>query len=183
MIAKRVPAKLDVEGSAPFVNWAVAALSVSRDTETGVPSAIQILEDILVSRDIFDEAKKKKGFVLSPFSFSIVFVADWRWPEEIASRDEVEFELVWVTPGGSKYSAVNDQGGIQRPETINRAHVEIKLEGVPVEDEGVYYFDIVLNGISRFKYPVRLRATGESEEVKGAVKKKPSKQKRKPTAK
>jgi hypothetical protein len=139
----------------PFVSWAVAATRISKDAETGAASALFIIEDIELPKELFDRAKK--NFVTSNKPFEFAFVVDWRWPIEIENRDDVQFNLIWTTPSGKRFGGVGSVSEIPRPKVQNRAKIHVKLDGVPVREEGIYFFEVVLNKKIRFRYPIRLR--------------------------
>lgn len=134
-----------------------------KDTDTGQPSAINIVEDIHVPNQLLTRAEAE--FIVTETPLTMVFTVDWRWPQECA-KESTSFRLLWFTPSGNSYEAVDDmEPGIAPPTDGNRKHIEVALEGVPVEQEGIYHFEIQLNGISRYKYPIRVRPQSEQREV------------------
>jgi hypothetical protein len=145
----------------PSINWGVAATHISKDSGRGNLSAFLILEEIQFSRDFFDSAKS--DFKASTKAFEFACVLDWKWPVDVSSRENVEFRIVWVTPSGKRFGGEGDVREVARPTVRNRSQVHVHLEGVPVQEEGIYVIEVVLNRVVKYRYPIRIRCEGDED--------------------
>ncbi|UHQ23068.1 hypothetical protein LVB77_20880 [Lysobacter sp. 5GHs7-4] len=154
----KVRAKKGGAASVPSVNWAILAKEMLKDGQTGAPSAINIVEEIYIPRSIL-ESRDGLTQVEAAAPLVLYFTVDWRWPNECNSTEPVRFDLNWVLPDGRGFLATDVEPSIiLRPDVGNRCHVEASVNGMPFDGEGVYHFQIMLNGIGTFRYPIRVIA-------------------------
>lgn len=149
-----------VASASPSVSWIMLAKEFVTDRNSGSVSAINIVEDIFFPASAFGSMDEMNA-VSVDHSLSLGFTVDWRWPDTYDAGTTVAFHLDWHAPSGNSFLSGGEKKPLSKPAAGNRTHVELKLHNLPIEDEGIYYFEVFLNDKSAAKYPVRIWATPE----------------------
>jgi hypothetical protein len=148
----------------PAVIWALLARELVKDKKGRTVSAINIVEDFDLPEEIFAKTDSEEPQVVDIGGpLTLAFTIDWRWPEPVEA-DSTQIQIDWYTPSGRGFSAAGGNMGdpIKKPASILRTHIEVRIQDLPICEQGIYHFDILLNGKSAAKVPVRIRAENRS---------------------
>ncbi|HVI24634.1 MAG TPA: hypothetical protein VM576_00345 [Xanthomonadaceae bacterium] len=142
----------------PRIIWALLTREFVTDRATNTMSAIHIVEELHFPLNAF---RSPGNFNVAAIEepISLAFTLDWRWPV-LVTASTVQVKVDWHTPSGNAFFADGGNMGtpIAKPSQGFRTHVEMKLPDLPLEEEGIYHFSILLNDEIALEYPVRIRA-------------------------
>ena len=159
----------------PSIIWILLAKEFVSDRKTGSASAINIVEDIFLPATAFVDGGEVSVINLDQ-PINLGFTVDWRWPVQVETSEPIPFQVDWHTPGGQSFLADAGPQVLNRPIEGNRSHVEVGFSNLPLENEGVYHFEILLDGETAARYPIRI---WKAKEEQNAPEKKTTKRSRK----
>lgn len=169
--------KVTTNTGGPSILWAVFTRELVSDRASQTMTAFNIIEELNFPNEAFDQKAKPNIVALSDV-VTFAFTLDWLWPEPIEESVVAHLGLRWTTPSGDSYltGGADMAKPVSKPTNSNRRTVQLKIDSLPIQSEGLYQFDLLVNEHVATRYPVRIRAirseVGEGQPARKRARKK-----------